>query len=513
MGKRIFLLGMLSFVLVMLIQSGLAATVDGNAYKNGATDHSGITIDLEALSPVPTIGFVGIILLLAGITLIFLRNHRSSMLVPMLIFIVSGIMCLTYAAYFATTLTNVQGEYSFTDVEPGNYSIDASSPGYYPANIAFFTVTETTNQAPDMTLYPIPTFTPTITPIPTNTPTAPPTNTSIPTNTPTNTPTSTPTNIPTNTPTITPTSTITPTTAPTSTPTCGVGSGGGVLCATDNIVGSMRFVPSGCYIQGSPGTEPCRETSETQFEHRLTRDLAVMQTEVTRQMWSDLKGVQSDLPSDPTDTNYGSGMSNPVQNCIWAETILFSNLLSLENGYTRCYYADAGFTIPIDVTNYTTWSYYCDFDADGYRLPTEGEWEYFCRAGTTGAFSCSEPNYTSATCDNGFCLSGRYPTFETYAVFCANDSGTSATVGSKLSNPWNLQDLHGNVLEWCWDRAAVYPTSPQVDYAGADTGNYRIKRGGSWDLWASYCRSALRLSNYITDNDYSLGFRLVRRSL
>ena len=103
--------------------------------------------------------------------------------------------------------------------------------------------------------------------------------------------------------------------------------------------------PSG-FVQGSTTDEPCRSTAETQFTHVLTRDLAVMETEITRQMWADLKAVQPTLPIDPTNTSYGSGMTNPVQNPTWYETVLFANLLSVRNGLTRCYYKDVAFTDP-----------------------------------------------------------------------------------------------------------------------------------------------------------------------
>ncbi len=172
----------------------------------------------------------------------------------------------------------------------------------------------------------------------------------------------------------------------------------GDLASTDPIVGNMRYVPGGTFTQGSPSGEACRDSNETQFTHTLTRNLGVMETEVTRQMWASLRAVQGTLPADPSNTTYSPTMSHPVQQNTWYEAVLFANLLSVQNGYTRCYYTDGVFTNPITSSNYTTGPFYCNFRANGYRLPSEGEWEYFCRAGTTGPFSCNETNYTSGNC-------------------------------------------------------------------------------------------------------------------
>ena len=169
----------------------------------------------------------------------------------------------------------------------------------------------------------------------------------------------------------------------------------GALYSVDNIVGNMRFVPAtglGGFRQGSPDTVACSYSDEIFFTHLLTLNLAVMETEVTRQMWTNLKAVQSTLPSDPSTPGYSSGMNDPAQSISWYEAILFANLLSLQNGLTRCYYADAAFTIPITGSNYTISTIYCNFAANGYRLPTEGEWEYFARGERKRLSRC--PNRT-----------------------------------------------------------------------------------------------------------------------
>ena len=672
MRHLIYVFILLTVFSICLVAGGYAATVDGHAYKDGQTDHSGITIDLEPLPPVPTLGGIGLFLLLTGISLCLLRKKGRRVMVPMVICLVAGISCMAYAGYLATTVTNSDGEYDFANVEPGAYSIDASAPGYYPEHISSFTVIDGTNTAPDITLYPMETPTP----VPTDTPM--PTDTPVPTETPTSTPTlatviineiridqpsadndeyfelygdadaglvrltylvigegtggsgvieavvdldsqvipgdgyfvAAEDTFTLGTPDfetslnfensdnvthllvadftgsngddldtdddgvldVTPWSTVVDaiglveadpgdehfygaalgftdigpdgTFVPGHVSRCPDGGawligvydlgiddspGNANICTTptplpvagdlisvDPIIGNMRYVPAGTFTQGSPDgsgvdpAEPCRAVDETQFNHTLTRDLAVMETEITRQMWADLLAAQPSLPADPTNTGYGSGMTNPVQNNSWYEAVLFANLLSIQNGYTPCYYRDSSFLDIVDSGDYINDDHYCDFDADGYRLATEGEWEYFTRAGTTTAFSCNEPAYTSGTCGSTSCVSGEFPVLEQYAVYCANDPGTTALVGSKDFNPWNLKDLHGNVLEWCWDLYGTYPAGSEIDYEGAVSGSNRVFRGGFWTSYAQYCRSADRSNSIPGDRNIYLGARFLR---
>jgi len=425
----------------MVVSDGaLAATVNGNAFKDGQTAHSGITIQLETLPGVPALGFAGAAVLLCAASLLLCRKRRQAAGAASIVLVIAGLSCIAYAFATYTTTTNLSGAYSLTAVEPGDYRLDASAPGYYPEQRVPVSIVDGANTIPNITLYPFP----------------PP----------------------------------------------------GTLFSTDPIVGNMRFIPAGTFTQGSPADEPCRNANELQFTHTLTRNLAVMETEITRQMWTDLRAAQPDLPPDPSSTAYSPTMNHPVQNNMWYEAVLFANLLSFQNGYTRCYYADAGFTNPITSLNYTTGPFYCNFAANGYRLPSEGEWEYFTRAGTTTAFSCNETNYTGGNCE--FVPAGTHPTLEQYCVYCANGQGTTAVVGSKLANPWNLKDVHGNAYEWCWDWLAPYPSLSATDYVGPESGSDRTLRGGSYEHRTRQVRSAFRNYVWPSYRHQSLGFRLVR---
>jgi formylglycine-generating enzyme required for sulfatase activity len=281
----------------------------------------------------------------------------------------------------------------------------------------------------------------------------------------------------------------------------------GDLVAVDNIAGIMRFVPATGpegFLQGSPASEPGRGDNETQFTHILTRNIAVMETEVTIAMWNALKSVQPGIGSNPTNNNFtyykqGNGR-NPVQNVAWGRAVIFANLLSIQNGLVPCYYVSSAKNLIIGKGVSSVTPIYCDFSANGYRLPTEGEWEYFTRAGTTTPFSIDEPNYNT-----NYTTCGVHPQLKRVAIYCLS---YTYYVGTKLPNPWNLKDVHGNVSEWCWDIYGEYPTETVTDYQGGDTGNNHVYRGGWFEGKPVYCRSAQRLAH--TAVHYSFGFRLVR---
>jgi len=287
----------------------------------------------------------------------------------------------------------------------------------------------------------------------------------------------------------------------------------GEVVATDAIAGVLRYARAGTFVQGSPKDEACRTASEEQFTNTLTRSLAVMETEVTRRMWADLAAAQPALPGDPTDPSTGGTMSHPVQRVTWYEALLFANLLSLERGLERCYWTDATKTAPIDAGSHTTGPFWCDFDATGYRLPTEGEWEHFARAGTTGAFWVDVPEYDADDC-GAFAAPGDFPALDAIAWFGPFyvSAECSRPVGEKAANPWGLRDVLGNVSEWCWDPfQELYPEGKEVvDWVGA-SGEHRVARGGGCNGRAEEVRSAHRNDRNVPDHRwYDKGFRLVR---
>ena len=133
--------------------------------------------------------------------------------------------------------------------------------------------------------------------------------------------------------------------------------------------------------------------------------------------------------------------------------------------------------------------------AQVYQLPTEAQWEYACRAGTTTAYSFG---------DNEDRLGQ-------YAWYSNNSSTTSHPVGEKKPNPWGLFDMHGNVWEWVQDYwREHYEEGIALDPTGPETGSFRVSRGGSWYEIATFLRSSLRISGASTDAGNNIGFRLTR---
>jgi formylglycine-generating enzyme required for sulfatase activity len=137
-----------------------------------------------------------------------------------------------------------------------------------------------------------------------------------------------------------------------------------------------------------------------------------------------------------------------------------------------------------------------------FRLPTEAEWEYACRAGTHTPFSTG---HTLSTADANF--DGRYP-------YDGDPPGTylksTVPAGSYPPNPWGFYDMHGNVWEWCSDWYAPYPTGIDRDPKGPEVGELHVIRGGSWYFGADSARSGSRYTHRPQDDGFSLGFRLVR---
>ena len=238
--------------------------------------------------------------------------------------------------------------------------------------------------------------------------------------------------------------------------------------------------------------------------------------EVTQEEFvSVMTGNQNDIETNPSyfPDNPAAGEvqeRRPVEHVSWYSAIVYCNLLSIKEGLTPCYTIKSS-TDPADwgtsptstgAEDYDYWeSVTCNFNANGYRLPTEAEWEYAARGGKTGITDGSWNNtYSGST------------TPDDVAWSLDNSGDKTHEVGKKQANALGLYDMSGNVYEWCWDwygGRSGYPSGTE-DPAGPVAGSYRVVRGGSWIDYASYCAVSYRSSYDPYSRSFDLGFRLVR---
>ena len=234
--------------------------------------------------------------------------------------------------------------------------------------------------------------------------------------------------------------------------------------------GYVRIAP-GTFLMGSPTGEEGHEDDEFQHSVTITRAYCMKATEVTQGEWQAVMGSN-------TSEFKTCGANCPVEQVNWDDAVGYANGLSRREGLPECY---AGST-------------FTGLDCRGYRLPTEAEWEYAARAGTTAA--------TYGTLGSVAWVS---------TINFSNDKSKSTThpVGQKLPNAWGLYDMLGNVWEWTGDWKGTYPASV-TDPTGAPSGARRVFRGGSWEWLDIFTRVATRGSNAPDFRDHDLGFRLVK---
>jgi formylglycine-generating enzyme len=209
----------------------------------------------------------------------------------------------------------------------------------------------------------------------------------------------------------------------------------------------------------------------------FTKDYYIDTTDVTQAQY---KAVMGKNPS-----RFIGDTNRPVEQVSWYDAVKYCNQRSMLDGLMPCY-------------DTTTWN--CTIINTGYRLPTEAEWEYACRGGTTTGY------YWGDTSDNS--------TIGRYAWYLQNSSDTTHPVAQKLPNAYGLYDMSGNVWKWCNDWFGSYTAGTQTDPTGAATGSWRVLRGGSWDDGYGgymYLRSAYRYGMDPGIWDCTYGFRCVRR--
>jgi len=237
--------------------------------------------------------------------------------------------------------------------------------------------------------------------------------------------------------------------------------------------------------------------------------------EITRAQWGPVTGW-----ADPSDNTASYSLLDPVQNVNWYYAIAFCNKLSLLEGLTPVYtVSGVDFSTlqdwEIPTSDNTAWNAAtADWEANGYRLPTEMEWMWAAMgADTANPGAVNTTGYTKA-----FAGSTGSNFIGDYAVFGYGTSETGRTTtqrtnmaGSKLANELGFYDLSGNVYEWIWDWAeASYPTGTVTDYRGPASGTWRMRRGGDWVDGASACAMADWNASPPGNRFKTFGFRVVR---
>ena len=245
------------------------------------------------------------------------------------------------------------------------------------------------------------------------------------------------------------------------------------------VKGNLVLIPAGPFSLGNTGSYEGEYDEKPPVTIIISKPFYISKYEITQQQY---KAVMGNNPSE------FKGDDLPVEQVSWYDALDFCNALSKSEGLTQCY--------TINGTKVT-----CDFDANGYRLPTEAEWEYSAKAGTTTDFYSGKLTYSGNSPID--------PNLDKIAWYSANSSNATHPVGQKAPNAFGLYDMSGNVWEWCWDRYAEYPSKETKDYQGPEIGTYRVYRGGGWRNLAWYCRSTNRDRNYLDDKNNSLGFRVV----
>ena len=286
------------------------------------------------------------------------------------------------------------------------------------------------------------------------------------------------------------------------------GDGGG---NQEQIPQGFVTIPAGTFAMGSTGRNA--EYDEIPVHYVTLTSYLICDHEVTQSEYETYCIYSNTSP----DNACGKGKDYPVYYVSWYDAVVYCNLRSIAEGLTPCYklqeetdpkqWTGIQKDDPTNPTKYCgpasnndDWNKItCDFNANGYRLPTEAEWECAARGGIweTNIDVWAGTKTESELSD--------------YAWYDSNAGSKTHEVGKKLPNGYGLYDMSGNVWEWCWDwYGGDYSTDAATDPQGPGSGGGRVRRGGSWFSYASDCRVAGR-DDWSPDYRYDgLGFRVVR---
>ena len=259
------------------------------------------------------------------------------------------------------------------------------------------------------------------------------------------------------------------------------------------------LIPAGSFQMGS---NEGYDDNKPVHEVTITKPFYMGKYEVTQAEYEVYCSYGSSSPS----SSYGDGDNYPAYYVRWYDALVYCNKRSMAEGLTPCYSID-GSTDPVvwgDVptSSNRTWNAVeCNWNANGYRLPTEAEWEYAARAGDNTVDSLT---YSGTSDVNKL---------GEYAWYYDNSDSTTHEVGKKEANAFGLYDMSGNVWEWCWNwytDSYDEETEGGSDPTGSSAGSSRVYRGGSWSSNSGRCAVSYRDHYYPSFRYYNLGFRVVR---
>jgi len=254
-----------------------------------------------------------------------------------------------------------------------------------------------------------------------------------------------------------------------------------------SVGGNFVYVEGGTFQMGSVTGDFDEEPVHTV----TVKSFIMSRTEVTQKEWFEVMGTtlkqQLDMAQQSdrrgrTLSLHGEGDDYPMYYVNWYDAVEYCNKLSLKEGLTPVY--------EVLINNII-----CDWNANGYRLPTEAEWEYAAKGGNKErkVFEYSGSNKVNAV-----------------AWYVDNSERETKPVGTKAPNKLGLYDMSGNVWEWCWDWFSFYESDAQTGPKGPSLGKERVNRGGGWLSTANVVRATYRAFFYPSDRSYVLGFRVVR---
>ncbi|MCL2156173.1 MAG: formylglycine-generating enzyme family protein [Leptospirales bacterium] len=262
-------------------------------------------------------------------------------------------------------------------------------------------------------------------------------------------------------------------------------------------------IEGGTFIMGSPDSERNRWNDEVQ--HKVTVSAFKISNYLVRQdQYAELMRNNPSYLTQWNNPSYFKGDDLPVEYVSWYDAIDYCNRLSIKEGLIPAYTIDMDKEDPKNKSkdDGLRWIVKWNKKANGYRLPTEAEWEYACRAGTTTPFSTGKNITTKQANYNGDAPYNN----NAKGIYIKNPT----PVGFYGPNPWGLYDMHGNVFEWCWDWFGEYKVTDQTDPTGAASGAFRVIRGGAWSYNGWHLRSAYRNNVYPDYRHDHIGFRVVR---